>query len=109
MFKSQGKDLLQNLAKTIGLSVYGGKIREDLNEDYKCVTGNWMRANFDDRVKEWFSLKNSNLIVKLEDAEGTDDYDQAKSLNTMPSQFGSCILSHSKWLMKEVINQIGGF
>ena len=77
LFKSQGKDLLQNLAKKIGLSVYGGNIRKDINEEYKCVTENWMRENFDDRVKEWFPLKNGNLIVKLEDDEGVDDYDKA--------------------------------
>ena len=109
MFKSQGKDLLQNLAKKIGLSVYGGNIRKDINEEYKCVTENWMRENFDDRVKEWFPLKNGNLIVKLEDDEGVDDYDKAKSINTMPSHFGSFILSHSKRLMNNVIKQIDGF
>ena len=35
LFKSQGKDLLQNLAKKIGLSVYGGNIRKDINEEYR--------------------------------------------------------------------------
>ena len=109
MFKSQGKDLLQNLAKKIGLSVYGGNIRKDINEEYKCVTENWMRENFDDRIKEWFPLKNGNLIVKLEDDEGVDDFDKAKSINTMPSHFGGYILSHSKRLMNNVINQINGF
>ena len=108
-FKSQGKDLLQNLAKKIGLSVYGGNIRKDINEEYKCVTENWMKENFDDRVKEWFPLKNGNFIVKLEDDEGVDDYDKAKSVNTMPSHFGSNILSHSKRLMNDVIKQIDGF
>ena len=106
LFKSQGKDLLQNLAKKIGLSVYGGNIRKDINEEYKCVTENWMKENFDDRVKEWFPLKNGNLIVKLEDDEGVDDYDKAKSINTMPSHFGSYILSHSKRLMNNVFNEI---
>ena len=109
MFKSQGKDLLQNLAKKIGLSVYGGNIRKDINEEYKCVTENWMRENFDDRVKEWFPLKNGNFIVKLEDDEGVDDYDKAKSINTMPSHFGSYILSHSKRLMNDVFREIDGF
>ena len=109
LFKSQGKDLLQNLAKKIGLSVYGGNIRKDINEEYKCVTENWMRENFDDRVKEWFPLKNGNLIVKLEDDEGVDDYDKAKSINRMPFQFGSYILSHSKRLMNYVIEEINGF
>ena len=68
-----------------------------------------MRESFDDRVKEWFPLKNGNLIVNLEDDEGVDVYDQAKSINTMPSHFGSYISSHSKRLMNEVINQLGGF
>ena len=109
LFKSQRKDLLQNLAKKIGLSVYGGNIRKDINEEYKCVTENWMRENFDDRVKEWFPLKNGNLIVKLEDDEGVDDFDKAKSINTMPSHFGSYILSHSKRLMNNVFREIDGF
>ena len=79
LFKSQGKHLLQNIAKKIGLSVYGGNIRKDTNERYKCGTETWMRENFDDRVKERFPLKNGNLNVKLEDDEGVDDYDKAKS------------------------------
>ena len=109
MFKSQGKDLLQNLAKKIGLSVYGGNIRKDIDEEYKCVTENWMRENFDDRIKEWFALKNGNFIVKLEDDEGVDDYDKTKSINTMPSHFGIFILSHSKRLMNNVFREIDGF
>ena len=68
-----------------------------------------MKENFDDRVKEWFPLKNGNLIVKLQDDEGVDGFDKAKSINTMPSHFGSCILSHSKRLMKDIIKQINGF
>ena len=63
MFKSQRKDLLQNLAKGSGISVYGGNFRKDKKEEYKCVTENWMRENFDDRVKERFLLKNGNLMV----------------------------------------------
>ena len=37
LFKSQGKELLQNLAKKIGSSGYRGNIRKDINEEYKCV------------------------------------------------------------------------
>ena len=40
LIKSQGEDLLQNLAKKIELSVYGGNIRKDINEEYKGVTEN---------------------------------------------------------------------
>ena len=68
-----------------------------------------MRENFDDRVQELFPLKSLELIVKLEDDEVVDDYDKTKSINTMPSHFGSFVVSHSKTLMNEGINQIGGF
>ena len=108
LFKSQGKYLLQKLAKRIGLSVYGDNFRKDISEVNKCVTKTWMRENFDDRVKEWFPLKNGILIVNLEDDEGVDGYDKAKSVNTMPSQFGSYILSKSKMLMKDVFKQVVG-
>ena len=109
LFMLQGKDLLQNLAEKIGLSVYGGSIRKDINEEKKCVTENWMRENFDDRSKEWFPLKNHSFIIKLEDDESVDDFDKAKSVNTMPSPFGSYILSHSKRLMNDVFREIDGF
>ena len=89
--------------------MYGGNIRKDKSEEYKCVTEIWMRESFDDRVEEWFSLKNGNLIVKLQDDEGVDDYDKAKSINTMPSHFSSSILSHNKRLMNDVFRQIGSF
>ena len=68
-----------------------------------------MRENFDHRVKEWFPLENGNLIVKLEDDEGVDDFDKVKSVNTMPSHFGSYILSHSKRSMNDVFREIYGF
>ena len=87
LFKSQGKDLLQNPAKKFGLSIYGGNIGRDINEEYKCVKENWMKENFDDRVKEWFPLKNGKLIVKIEDEGIVDDCDKTKSINTMPSHF----------------------
>ena len=68
-----------------------------------------MGRNFDDRVKEWFPLKNGTFIVKLEVDEGVDVYDKAKSAKTMPSHFGSSILLHSKRSMNDVISQIVGF
>ena len=91
------------------MSVYGGNIRKGINEDYKCVTENWMKENFDDRVKEWFPLRNNKFIVKLEDDEGVDNFDRAKLVNTMTSHFGSSILSHSKRLMNDVFREINGF
>ena len=64
-----------------------------------------MKDIFDDRVKEWFPLKNGNLIVNLEDDKRVDDFDKAKSMNTLPSRFGRYILSHRERLMNGVIKQ----
>ena len=37
LFKSRANSLLQNLTKKIGLSIYGGNSRKDINDGYKCV------------------------------------------------------------------------
>ena len=87
--------MFQNLAENIGLSVYGGIIRKDINDEQKCVTETWMRDNFDDTIKEWFSLKNGSLIVTIGDDERVEDSDKPKSVNTMPCLFASYSLSLS--------------
>ena len=95
--------MLQILAKKNGLSVYGGKTGKDLNDEYKCITEFWMSEKFDDKVKDWFPLKNGNLIVKKEDDKGVDDYGKAKSVSTMPSHFiGKSIKGGSCWSFKHI-------
>ena len=54
-------------------------------------------------------MKNGNLSAKIANDEDVDDYDKAKPLNSMSSDFGSCIFSHCKKLMNDVIRQIVGF
>ena len=39
-FKEENKTLLQTLTKKVSNSVYGGCIRNDIEESYKCVTHN---------------------------------------------------------------------
>ena len=73
LFKSQRKDSLQNQAQKIGLSVYGGIIKKYINEEDKSVREAWMRENFNDMVKEWFRLKNGDLIVRIEDHKSVND------------------------------------
>ena len=91
------------------MSVYGGNIGKDLNKENKCATETWMKENFDNMVKEWFPLKNGNLILNLEDGKRPHDYDKAKSIITTPSHYGSYISSQSNRLMNEALKLIGGF
>ena len=53
LYMKQGKEFLQTLFEKINNLVYGGNIRRDVNEQFKCVTDNWMKENYDYRVKEW--------------------------------------------------------
>ena len=63
LFEKQGKELLQTLFKKIETSVHGGNIRRDVKDQFICVTENWMRESYDDRVREWWHMKNSILIA----------------------------------------------
>ena len=73
------------------MSVYGGKNKRDRNEEFKSVTETWLKEEIDDKVKEWFLSKNGYSIVNLLNDEGVDDFDQAKSINTMLSHCGRYI------------------
>ena len=68
-----------------------------------------MRENYDDRVEEWWPLKNGSLIVKLEEDESCDDHDITKKTNEMPCQLRSCILGQSERSVKKVNREIDGF
>ena len=49
--KKQGKNILQLMCKDTVNGGYGSFIRQDITENYKCVTENWMLTEYDDRVK----------------------------------------------------------
>ena len=83
--------------------VYGGSIKRDVNDQFKCVTENRMREKYDDSLEEWWSMKKDNLIVELENDAGVDDQDIAKSIKQMHCHPGSYILGHSDRLMINVI------
>ena len=89
LYRNLGKDLLQTLAKKTAHLVYGGYIRRDGNDQYECVTENWMKENYHCRIKECWPMKYGNLIVNLEDDAGVDDQDIAKSIHQYPCHPGS--------------------
>ena len=72
-YKEENKTLLQTLPKKVSNAVYGGCIRKDIGESYKCVTQNWMKNEYDESGIEWFPLRNGNIMVKIKDKEGVDD------------------------------------
>ena len=72
-YKKQGKDILQNMCKITSNGTYGGYIRRDISDVLKCVSEHWMNTEYDDRVEEWFHLKNVNYMAKIQDHGGVDD------------------------------------
>ena len=65
-----------------------------------------MEIKFDDRVKEFWPLKNGNLTVGKQDDEGSV---KNKSGKHHAIAFGSFILRHSKRIMNIVIRELGNF
>ena len=63
-YKEENKILLQTLTEKVSNAVYGGSIRKDIEESYKCVTQSWMKNEYNESVIERVSLKNGNIIVK---------------------------------------------
>ena len=108
-YKKQGKNILQLMCKDTVNVGYGSCIRQDITENYKCVTENWMNTEYDDRVKSYIPLENGNYMVNIVDHEGVDDNGISKQINSQPFQLGSMILSHSKRLMNDVILTLDGF
>ena len=41
---------MQGLIKLIMNSLYGVKIRRDINESYKCKSKTWMKIEFDENI-----------------------------------------------------------
>ena len=108
-YKKQGKNVLQLMCKDTVNGGYGSCIRQDITENYKCVTEIWMNTEYDDRVKNYIPLENGNYLVNIVDHEGVDDNGISKKINSQPFQFGSMILSHTKRLMNDVILTLDGF
>ena len=108
-YKKQGKNILQDMCKKISNGTYGGCIGCNIHEILKCVSENWMKTGYDDRVKEYILLKNGNYLVNVKDRDGVDDNGVSKKVNSQPFQFGSLILSYSKRLMNDVMLPLDGF
>jgi len=96
-YRKEGEEILQEMVKLIMNSIYGQTIRKDIDDEYLCKSEQWMKTEFDERVKDYWKLSNGNYIVKMSLDEGVDL--EVEEKNTMPSQLGAFILSNSKRIM----------
>ena len=59
------KIVLQTLTKKLVIVCMVEISENNYTDLYKRVIESWMEKNFDDSVKEWWTLKTGNLFVKV--------------------------------------------
>ena len=55
---------MQILVKLFMNTLYGGQIRRNFDDSYKCKPQHWMEKEYDDNVLECWKLPNGIYIVK---------------------------------------------
>ena len=107
-YKDDGNDVMQLLVKMLMNSLYGEKIRKDIDEKFACKSEAWMlMTEYDERVKDYWKTLGTNYIVKMIDDQGIED--EVKKRNAMPLQLGAFVLSNSKRIMNNFIHAINRF
>ena len=98
---------MQGLVKLIMNSLYGVRIRRDINESYYCKSETWMKTEIDENVLDYWRLPNGSYIVKMKKDDGLDDECDIK--NTLPAVLGAFTLNNSKRIMNNFIRELNGF
>ena len=106
-YKDENNDVMQLLVKLLMKSLYGEQTRNDIEEKYLCKSEMWMMTEYDDKIKDYWKISNSNYIVKMIDDKGLED--EIKKIITMPLHLGAFVLSNSKRIMNNFIHAIDGF
>ena len=84
---------MQILLKNLQNSLYGEKIRKDIEEKFVSKSESWMMSKYDKKVKDYRKLGYENYIVETVDDAGLED--KIKKLKTLPLHLGAFVLSNS--------------
>ena len=91
-YKDENNYVMQILVKLIMKSLYGERIRIDIEESYSCKSENWMQTEYDERVIDYQKNNYGIYIVKSKDDAGLED--EVKKVNTVPLHLGAFVLSN---------------
>ena len=105
--KYKKNEVMQILVKLLMNSLYGERIRKDIEEKIACESECWQMTEYDQRIKSFWRRSQGNYIVKIVDDARLED--EVKKLSTMPLHLGAFVLSSKKRIMKNFIHAIGGF
>ena len=103
-YKDEHNDVMQLLVKLIMNSLYGERIRKDIEESYSCKSEACMMSEYDERVLDYQKINYRNIIVKMKDDVGLQA--EVKVVNTMPLHLGAFILSNGKIIMNFFYTQL---
>ena len=106
-YKDENNDVMHLLVKLLMNSLYGEQIRKDIEEKFACKSEYWMMSEYDERVKDFWTISHGIYIVEMNDDKGLED--EVKKLNTMPLHLGAFVLSNSRRNMNKFLHAINGF
>ena len=72
-YKDEDNDVMQLLVKLIMNSLYGERIRKDIEESYQSRSEMWMMTEYDEKVLDYQKMTFTNYIIKMKDNEGLQD------------------------------------
>ena len=94
IYNDENDDVRQLLVKLLLNSLYGERIRKNMEENFAYISQDWMMSEFDEKVRDYWKIGFGEDIVKMTDDAGLEE--EIKNLNTMPLHFGAFVLSNSK-------------
>ena len=106
-YREENNYVMQLLVKLNKNSLYGGFLRKNFLECYRCKTEMWTMTEYDERVLDYQKINYENYIVKMKDDEGLED--EVKKANTLPLQLAVFVFSNSKRIMNNFIHAFAGF
>ena len=62
--------LMQGLVKSVMNSLYGVRIRNDVNGSYFCKSYHWMKTEYDENALDYWKSPNANYILKMKKDDG---------------------------------------
>ena len=69
-YKAQCDEVMELPVELLMNSLHEEQIRKALEEEYACKSEYWMLTEYDERVKEYWSIGNGKFTFKLAQDEG---------------------------------------
>ena len=69
-YKKESNDLMHGLVELVMVSFYGENVRKYNDEDFKCKCIYWKNSECDDKVLDYWKLRNGEYSVEMKENDG---------------------------------------